>query len=154
LTAVPVILLTCLVPVAFPTIILIAPDRTIIEQDIWPFSPNVADGIMSGLGIEKQECLMTNTNELAGVIEAVQVMPSPFQDQLRVQFNLPQSAQVQLELLNSLGQVLRTQGLNQLGMGEQQSQFETSNLSDGVYFVRITIDGQSSISQKVVKASR
>jgi len=41
-------------PTAYPTIILIAPDHSIVEQDIWPIAPIIS--IMEGHGITPHDC--------------------------------------------------------------------------------------------------
>ncbi len=46
-------------PTAYPTIILIAPDHTIVEQDIWPIGPII--NIMEGYNITPHDCGSTLT---------------------------------------------------------------------------------------------
>lgn len=47
-------------PQAYPTLILIAPDGTIVNQDIWPFSVSVFDGLAAQFGIPESDCDVTS----------------------------------------------------------------------------------------------
>ncbi len=141
-------------PAAFPTIILVAPDRTIIEQDIWPFSASIADDIMDGLGIEKQECaLVSSTEGVEEFVSDMRLSPSPFNERLLVQFELETQAQVQIDLINSLGQVVAEQPLMRLATGAHRIEFPGGNLAEGLYFTRITIDGEHMITRRAIKAN-
>ena len=52
-------------PLAFPTVILVAPDRTIVEQDIWPFEVDGATALVEGYGPAQQECAPVSTADVA-----------------------------------------------------------------------------------------
>ncbi len=43
-------------PAAMPTIIFIAPDRSILDNDIWPNVYSEAAGLLSGVGIQQASC--------------------------------------------------------------------------------------------------
>ncbi len=78
------------------------------------------------------------------------IFPVPAKDNFTVHLKLPESKQISLDLLNSLGQVISTKdgGL----MQEHQWTFPTENLKSGLYFLRInTINGSYTSKVQVLK---
>lgn len=75
------------------------------------------------------------------------VFPNPFSNRLSTGFFLQQAADVQMELYNTLGQKVYEEKY-QLPGGEQLLEVNTGNWENGIYFVRLTIDGKS-ITRKV-----
>ncbi len=78
--------------------------------------------------------------------------PNPFNPSTLISYSLPSKTEfsysVQLEVYNTLGQVIKTLvNKNQLS-GTYQFQFSTGNLPSGIYFYRLTAAGKfSSFSQ-------
>ncbi|MCB0642787.1 MAG: TlpA family protein disulfide reductase, partial [Phaeodactylibacter sp.] len=93
-------------PAAFPTIILIAPDRKIVEQDIWPYSTSGTEAILNGYGIEKAECAVVSNVTETEFFGQLEVSPNPFTNEIRIAFELQESAEVTIEVANLLGQSL------------------------------------------------
>ena len=139
-------------PLAFPTIILVAPDRTIVEQDIWPFSASIADGVLAGYGIEKAECAVINNVEEASLLNGVMVTPNPFTDRLAIDLQLMESAEVSVELMNTSGALVATFDQGNMAAGKQVIQLEDlEEMPTGVYFVTIKANGAVSKSIKITK---
>ncbi len=94
--------------------------------------------------IEKEIIIDVDEVELSN---AVKVFPNPATDQLSVQFDLSEAVDMEVRLINTLGQVVNSRVLNAV-QGET-IQFNVSNLAKGTYFVQFITEGGSS-SQKVI----
>jgi len=75
------------------------------------------------------------------------VYPNPATDQVNIEVNLPAMAKVNVSIYNSFGQ--KVSEVANLYMMNDQFSIGTDNLSDGVYYVRLTIDNQQ-FNKKVV----
>ncbi|MCB0402955.1 MAG: T9SS type A sorting domain-containing protein [Flavobacteriales bacterium] len=88
---------------------------------------------------------LTNANSTAD-LEAAQfnlkVYPNPTEGQTTVHFNLPSQAAVAVDVYNTVGSLVHTQGVQSMGAGQHNLTFDGSDLPAGMYFVNITIDGQ------------
>ena len=128
-------------PAAFPTIILIAPDRTIVEQDIWPYENATVDAMLATYGIEKQECAIVSGVEDFAQINAVDLTPNPVEDIANLNFNLAESAKISVEVYNITGQQVYQNIVGQKTAGNHQLELPTTNLAIGTYLVKISVDG-------------
>lgn len=123
---------------AYPTVILIAPDRTILEQDIYPIgSASVITNLANGYGIQSQAC-ETGIHEMEVPETGFVMYPNPVEDILTIAGNLQEVA-----IYNAVGQKVWAQQVN----GEEVV-VPTSQWENGVYFVRVN----GSAAQKLVVA--
>ncbi|MEZ4954333.1 MAG: T9SS type A sorting domain-containing protein [Saprospiraceae bacterium] len=81
---------------------------------------------------------------------AMQLSPNPAASQVRVSFDLPTAAKTSVTLLNALGQQLLHRELGDQTAGAFSTQLDLSNLSSGIYFVKLTA-GEVAATQRVVK---
>ncbi|MBA4311633.1 MAG: hypothetical protein C0417_03280 [Chlorobiaceae bacterium] len=104
----------------------------------------------------KYPTILAGTDNVSPTIFSIaQNYPNPFNPITTISFNLPVDALVTLRIYNTLGQEVATL-LNQekLEMGEQEIEFNGSQLSSGVYFYQLeardisTNSGQSFIKTK------
>jgi len=80
--------------------------------------------------------------EIPGSVVLHQNYPNPFNPSTNIEFTLPQSSHVKLEVFNSTGQLVSTL-LDQTKTGGKHSvQFDASNLSSGLYIYRLTTSGK------------
>lgn len=138
-------------PAAYPTIILVAPDRTIIEKDIWPYTNTDVDAIMAGLGIDKQECITTSNEEIDLVVSNMAISPNPVTDFSRLNFNLAETADVEVSIVNMTGQLVQTVFSGTKNSGVHQMDINSNDLAQGTYFVKLTLDGANTKSIKMMK---
>jgi thiol-disulfide isomerase/thioredoxin len=128
---------------AYPTMILVAPNRQIVEQDIWPV-PTAAsfDPFFQNHGINP---FVSGLNDQQTSF-SFQVSPNPASDFLTIQTNEHNVETVRV--LDMTGRVINaTSGANLLN----QKTIDISQLTNGVYFVElITADGKRSVS-KILK---
>ncbi len=127
-------------PAAFPTIILIAPDRTILEQDIWPYDNSNVDVMLEGYGLEKQECGIVGVEELSQ-INAVQLSPNPVHEVAMLNVELAETADLDIEIFNITGQTVYQNFVGQKTVGNHQLELPTTNLATGTYLIKISVDG-------------
>jgi hypothetical protein len=81
--------------------------------------------------------------------------PNPLRggDQATIEYALPSPATVQLELFDVLGQRVKTLASDSQAAGSHEVTWSPDNLSSGVYFYRLTVEGESvtfSDSKRVV----
>lgn len=122
-----------------PTVILINPDREIIEQYIWePSQANINDAIMAAGGS------MVGVHDIQKHEEtALMIYPNPSNGQVNVRVESAGNAQAYLEIYNLLGtQVYKTEH-ETLVPGTQVLEAELSGLPGGTYFVRLVKDGKT-----------
>lgn len=90
---------------AFPTFILIAPDHTILEQDMWPLSAGAQTFVdyLTPYGIDQMACVV-DVNE-ATAARALTAFPNPATDE--VQVNLPAfEGAAQLQVTDLAGRIV------------------------------------------------
>ncbi|NEN25763.1 T9SS type A sorting domain-containing protein [Cryomorpha ignava] len=90
--------------------------------------------------------LNDNHNEL----ELQQNVPNPFDDQTRITFNLPQTADVILEITDATGRPLERLIDGKMSSGEHTSLWDGSKVASGIYFYTLYADGQL-ITKKMIK---
>ena len=87
---------------------------------------------------------LVDVNELDLSAFNVVASPNPFDDVLTVQYELPERAQVQIDLLDLSGKHVKS--LNEYAVqpaGQYQFDFEAKNIPSGMYSLTFTIDGQT-----------
>ena len=99
---------------------------------------------MDDFRIEKDE---DTSSELVGsdVPEALQLSqnyPNPFNPSTRIDFALPEAAQVTLEVYNMLGQQVATLENGFLSAGQHSVSFDATDLSSGIYLYRLQAGDQ------------
>jgi len=78
------------------------------------------------------------------------VYPNPVNDQLNVEFNLLENTHVLGEIFDVTGRKLTTLFENEFSLGTHRVDYNTSDLNAGVYFIKITLEGES-FTKKVMK---
>lgn len=82
-------------------------------------------------------------------VGSVRLFPNPVQTDLRVELNVVERADLQLNLLNALGQVVYQQSLTDNGIGEQVEMIDVSQLPSGIYQLQVQV-GDRAATYKVV----
>ena len=128
---------------AFPTMILIAPDSTILEQDIWPIS-TAADfaTFFAPHGINPNPAGINNVV----INNNLSVYPSPAKDQLTINFIGNKLNGVRL--IDMLGNVVLNQNFDK---AQQSKTLDIANLSTGIYFAEVRINNTELVIKKFVK---
>ncbi len=79
---------------------------------------------------------------------SLSVYPNPAKDIANISFDLTDNANVNIEMVNALGQKVYTEALTNV-TGQQTVAINTSDIKEGVYFVNITVNGSLISTKKV-----
>jgi hypothetical protein len=93
--------------------------------------------------------IVSSSNDVEN-ISILNVTPNPCSDFVLLQFEMPNSSDVELILADINGKVIEKQNFNKL-QGTQNIKYNTSSLAKGIYFVKVQIDGMV-ITRKVIKS--
>ncbi len=77
------------------------------------------------------------------------VSPNPSSTDFIVRYDLPQVSQVSITLMNAIGQEIRTVTAEQQLAGDYNYTINASDLSAGVYILRVQIDGKSAATRLI-----
>ena len=123
---------------------------------VYGAGPSGLDGIAVGEPLylefagERTEAVATWTGDMAHVKLDVQfdgpafsVFPNPATDWIDVRFDLTESGNAAVDVLDAAGRLVMNQQLGLLLDGEQQEGVSTADLVPGTYQVRLTVDGRT-----------
>jgi thiol-disulfide isomerase/thioredoxin len=128
---------------AYPTMILIAPDQSIVEQDIWPItSADDFDPFFTSHGITPFSVgisdITTDNN--------FSIFPSPAKDQISLSVNGKKLSSIRI--FNILGNVVMNKNLSD---SQQSENLDISNLTSGIYYAEVKVNNANFIIKKFVK---
>jgi hypothetical protein len=83
-------------------------------------------------------CINTSTWDMAN-IQVFDLYPNPNQGMFDVKINLAKSTNVEVSLLNTLGQVLQIETRQTAHFFKK---YDVSHLPNGIYFIKLNVDGQ------------
>jgi len=105
---------------------------------------NYGDLISQGtenIGFKKSDALKVSIsvdiNETA-LLQNIQVFPNPANDNLNIQLNLNDNADIKVQILNMYGEVVETAASGTLAAGTHTYSVQTSTLASGMYFVQVS----------------
>lgn len=75
--------------------------------------------------------------------------PNPFNPSTIIEFSLPKREYVTLEIINSLGQKIKTLLSGETEAGKHKIKFTAENLASGIYFYRLTA-GSHTLARKMI----
>lgn len=136
-------------PAAYPTVCLIDPTNKIINLDIWPISSVASiEAAFPGGSITPLVCA-TGVEELLGD-NAIAVYPSPANEQVTLALNLPNSAEIDYNVINSLGEVVMSKNLGILATTNQS--IDVSELPSGAYIMQVVANGTQTKTRQFMVA--
>jgi hypothetical protein len=80
----------------------------------------------------------------------IQIFPNPFTTHTTIEFNLPQTSTVSIQIFNAMGVKVAELHHGQLPAGQQQFTWHAGDLPKGLYFCRVQA-GQEAFTQKIIK---
>ena len=116
----------------------------LINADAWPLLRFDTTAVVTSIDIGRGN---------SGVPEAftlAQNYPNPFNPSTTIKFALPRAAKVGLKVYNVLGQVVATLVNGNYAAGTFNVQWNASQLASGVYFYRLTADGNVIDTKKMM----
>jgi cytochrome oxidase Cu insertion factor (SCO1/SenC/PrrC family) len=128
----------------YPTFILIAPNKNIVERDMWPLANAQAlITYISGHGVQAQACT-SNIDENSKF--EINSYPNPVENVFNVV--APNLNKIQFEIIDILGKVVIMETQNS---SNGQFSIDMSNLKSGLYFVRYSSNDEVFGSSKIIK---
>lgn len=82
-------------------------------------------------------------------IQSFVISPNPTSGILTLNLALATAAEVRIEVLNTLGQTIQT--LNAGKLSNLSQNVNLSNMAEGAYFLRVTVDGETAIRRVIVQ---
>ncbi len=117
---------------AFPTYILIQPDQTIIEQDMWPISnASTFSTYLGNHGLNPIPCTV-GINEEQVALNASTVYPNPATDMLNIKSDVKIE---EYRVFDMLGSEVLTGAIS--GQKNTAGQLDISSLKSGMYFLEL-----------------
>ena len=83
-------------------------------------------------------------------LDALSVFPNPSSDISYVRLDLNAASNVDMTVMNSMGQIVAQRNYGQLS-GDQLLPVELQNFQTGVYYIRLNVDGQIVTEKLTVK---
>ncbi|HLG03408.1 MAG TPA: T9SS type A sorting domain-containing protein [Bacteroidia bacterium] len=93
---------------------------------------------------------ITGLSESSGSVSFI-AFPNPVQDIVTLQYTLPASTPVTINVYNVAGQLVKTENKGPLAMGEQQAKIDLGELAAGAYRVELVTESGSSNSKVIVE---
>ncbi|MDP1623140.1 MAG: T9SS type A sorting domain-containing protein [Bacteroidales bacterium] len=84
-------------------------------------------------------------------IASVNVYPNPVKDFVKVNVNLKQSANVNVEVSNLIGKQVMTINKGNMSAGSQTFSVNATQLSSGIYFITVNVNGQKFTQKMIVE---
>jgi hypothetical protein len=84
------------------------------------------------------------------VSSAAKNYPNPFNPSTKISFSIGNSSNVSLKVFNSIGQQVAELVNSQLNAGIHEYEFNGTNLSSGIYFYNLNIDGHSQVNKMIL----
>ncbi|NRB52983.1 MAG: T9SS type A sorting domain-containing protein [Saprospiraceae bacterium] len=94
--------------------------------------------------------LMTNVREIPE-LESLSLFPNPAHHTLGMRFDLAEASQVNVQLYNALGATVYQESLGLQPAGRVFQELQVQDLQAGLYFMQVTINGQTTKAVRIVK---
>ncbi len=95
--------------------------------------------------------LVSNTTTIDNKTSFLTATPSIFNHQTQLHFSLPKSSNISLHIFNHQGQIITSlYDKEQLQMGEHQQSLSLPNVSNGIYYAVLLVNGRRVATQKLV----
>lgn len=89
--------------------------------------------------------------KISGKNKLTGVYPNPFSEHLNIKYDLINTAEVSLEIINANGSLVEELINNKKQKGNQNYEYDANKLAKGTYFVKLTIDERIFL-EKVIKS--
>ena len=94
--------------------------------------------------------LSTNVDNVEA-LEALHVYPNPATTELGISFDLTESSDVSLRLYDATGRLVATQNLDNQASGNKFARMSVSDLTKGIYFLQVSVNGQNANAISIIK---
>lgn len=134
---------------SFPTLVFIAPNRLILNQQIYPPSFAMIDSTLSaGMGITTG---FTNKIPMSSSLQVQRISPNPVRDEANLTLNTSRAMEVGVQVVSITGSKVYSREKILLTKGTQTIQIPAASLDPGMYIVRIISEKETVAVVKFVK---
>ncbi len=109
------------------------------DTDIWWISASIIDSLQSGIDLPESRNFKLSQN-----------YPNPFNSRTVISYSISKPASVELNVYDVLGNKVRTLVNETQSAGDYDVPFDANNLSAGVYFCKLSVDGVFSEKKKML----
>jgi len=118
----------------------------------WPNEqPEAGENSMIMMSVPKSVFVGIEENEASLNFELSDIYPNPASTHAPFNIRLEDQAGVSVNVLNVVGQSVRTMELGQLNAGDHKLSLDVSDLTSGLYYCTVVVDGQSSTRKIVIQ---
>jgi hypothetical protein len=131
---------------SYPTVILIHPDRTILEQHIWePTRENINNAIVAAGGI------LVGIDEQLSAKKALNIYPNPATNGMaNISVEIGKESIVSVDVFNLLGELVHSSGTVTVNPGIFNYTANVEDLPKGTYFVTVSNEKQVINTSKLI----
>jgi len=135
---------------ATPTYILIAPNKTIVEQDMWPVNSaqDLINPITSNGGTAKT--CVAGINENNKNIYEFSVYPNPTSDFIKIEYVSEKTANYNIEIYNLLGELIKQIPATSNNLGVLSKTIDLKSFNNGNYFIKLLSENQIIAVEKII----
>jgi len=133
--------------VGAPTLLVIAPDGT-VQFDAWSNTSwdDMIFNVLNSFIVNAGAVGLSSVDDLPNVT-SFNIYPNPTVNEATIDIDLVSTSAVKIELFNALGQKMRTLFEDQVNSGGQKIQILNNDLSQGVNWLGVSIDGETEMTQ-------
>jgi len=91
-----------------------------------------------------------NNEEFVQDFKLYQNYPNPFNNGTKIQFNLEEAAEIELNIYNAKGELVQNLVQSKLNKGKHDFSFKAVDINSGVYFYRLNVDGVAKDTKKML----
>jgi len=123
-------------------------DRESIYQIVMTTAGTISDVYIDNIYFYNQMATsIDGVNESPNRFTLNQNFPNPFNPSTTISYNIPESANVKLEVFNAVGQKVATLINGTQNAGSHTVSFDASNLASGIYLYKLTSGNQVKINK-------
>lgn len=111
----------------------------------------VAEGVPNIINVCRVPITLTGAssiNEEISPVNSINIFPNPVSTESTVDFNLTESNEVTVKVVNRIGQTVTVESLGKLEAGNQSYTLDASALSSGLYFIELHV-GNGVVARKI-----
>jgi len=117
----------------------------------WQEDHEAVENHMIYFEVPKSTFVGVEENEIALNFELSDIYPNPATTHAQFNIRLEDHAGVSVKLLNVIGQTVSTMEFGQLNAGNHKLSLDVSDITSGLYYCTVVVDGQSSTRKIVIQ---
>jgi hypothetical protein len=108
------------------------------EQNIGPSAAWMVLDPLILVGVEDE-----NISTIPNTIEIYGNYPNPFNPSTKIKYSIPEAGDINISIYNAIGELISSEVITVNHSGTFEYQFNSNNISSGVYFYKVSLTGSS-----------